>query len=52
MVLNARKRCTNYLENPFKSSFQNPIWAWASIGLGTLIIPYNLYLEIDKLVNN
>jgi Mn2+/Fe2+ NRAMP family transporter len=51
MVLKARKQCPlDPKSNPYKSMFFNNVFAYLIAILGIVIIPYNLYLEVNGVV--
>jgi hypothetical protein len=51
MVLEARKKSpTNPVLNPNRSIYFHPFFAWMSIVLAVVFLPYNLYLQIYQLI--
>lgn len=39
-------------KNPFLSHFEHPGWVWALIILGIVFVPYNLYMQINKIIDH
>ncbi|CAD8119395.1 unnamed protein product [Paramecium sonneborni] len=53
LVLQGRKKHNvKYSDNPYISKFQHPSWIWALIVLGCVFVPYNLYMQIKKIIDH
>ncbi|CAD8203122.1 unnamed protein product [Paramecium octaurelia] len=53
LVLQGRKKhAVKYEDNPYISKFQHPFWIWALIVLGCVFVPYNLYMQIKKIIDH
>ncbi|CAD8197690.1 unnamed protein product [Paramecium pentaurelia] len=51
LVLQGRKiHKVKYIDNPYISKFQHPFWIWILIVLGCVFVPYNLYMQIKKII--
>lgn len=53
LVLKGRKLYNNRdSKNPYLSHFEHPFWMWALIILGIVFVPYNLYMQINKIIDH
>lgn len=52
LISKARRSCPlKYMDNPFRSFFLSNIWSYVIFVAGVIIVPYNVYTQIQTLVN-